>query len=181
MAYVKLFKVLVDSPLGYQSVNQAADNFADIRTQLSVEHGTNEYGASFGLWGVLNGAGFGLKYDLIGRHNLPEIPRSVGYAATYLAAFVVNAFRWAGPGIPYVIRNSAGNYTVPVVGLSSFWAKVSQVGSASVTNLEPQVRPFYPAATNRFTVGLNIITYQLSGAALVATDMDFSIALYGTP
>lgn len=177
MAYRKLYKVVVDSPIGYQTINQMADNAADLRTQMLVEHGDREFFQAFG-------GAVGVDYLALGRHELDEVPRSVGYATTFTQtdSTIGVQYRWAGAGIPFVWKVGTGDYILPVVGLSTFWAKVSQsADDNSVTFLEPRVRPYYATAANGNNAGLRVCTFALDSGDFIPRDMSFGIALYGAP
>lgn len=177
MAYVKLYKVVTDGPIGYQTVNQLADNAADLRTQMLVEHGDHEAGS-----GVLRGAS-AADYNALGKHNLEEVPRTVGYAATYIQTISTLGvqWQWVGPGIPFLWKVGTGDYLLPVVGLSTFWAVVTPVAGTTVTYLSPRVRPFYATSANGNNAGIRINTFALSAGDFVAADMSFGLALYGSP
>lgn len=178
MARVKLYKVVVDSPIGFATINQLADNAAELRTQLAVEHGTLEPGAR---------GGFGrreIDYTALGRHNLTEIPRSVAHAISFTsspAGGTSAMLQWVTAGIAGIWRVGTGDYMLPVIGLPYFWGKASVVSDLSATYLEPQVRPFFPSASNGYNSGLRVSIYALSGGAFSAADASFSLALYGTP
>lgn len=179
MAFVKLFYVIQDSPVGYQTVNQLAANTKDLHDRLETEHGTVEY-----LPGVLQKGGKPVfDFNVLGRHNTEEVPRSVGVAELALApaATIGVSFNWAGPGIGAVWKVGTGDYLIPVVGLSRFRAKVSHRGSSTIMYLPPQVRPFYPSAANGNNVGIRVRFFKLDAGDFVAADNSFSIALYGTP
>lgn len=184
MSFVKLYQVRQDSPISYQFVNQLADNQADLRTQLFVQHGDVEH-----LPGAKKVTGApAFDYHALGRHDLDEIPRSVGAAALYLQSSPSTGvttginLQWTGPGIPSIWKVGDGDYLLPVVGLATWWAKVSILGGTGTTYLEPQVRPFYATAANGGNSGLRVITYMLDSGTgyFVPTDANFSIALYGT-
>ncbi len=170
MAYVKLYKFIGDSRLGYQTVNQLAANVDEMRTAMYVQHGGEEPAAQD-------------AFDRLGHHNITEIPRGVANLITYSTGLLaIDAkFTWTQPAMPSVWRVGIGEYVVRVVGLSEFWGKVSCFGSSGTTYLEPQCRSFYPVATNGFNAGLHIWTYVLSGGDFVANDVPFSIALHGIP
>lgn len=178
MSYVKNYLVVVDGPIGYQTINQIADNAAEMRTQMLVEHGDVEY-----LPGVARKGAPAFDVHQLGRHDLEEIARSVGYALLYAQSVttVGMGMQWTGPGIPSIWKVGTGDYLMPVVGLSSFWATAAPVGGSTVTYLPPQVRPFYASAANGNNSGLRINTYKLDAGDFVAADMSFTIALYGAP
>ena len=184
MAFQKLFYVIQDGTLGYQTVNQMADNQADFRTQMLVQHGSSDPNA-FGRLFKPGGAAVPDYHDL-GRHDMVEIPRSV--AQTYL--FLLNASQvptigagmlWNGSGCPTCWKVDVGQYLLPVVGLSSFWAKASPLVGSSITPLEPQVRPFYASSGNGGNNGLWVSTYQLDAGDFIPADQAFTLALYGKP
>ncbi len=178
MAWSKLYKVIVDGPIGYQTMNQLADNAADIRTQMLAEHGDVEY-----LPGIAKKGAPTVDYHRLGRHDLIEIPRTVAITAlTFISTTQLGVeLKWNGVGIPSVTKLAEGEYELPVLGLSTFWAKVTTQGGSTVTYLEPQVRPFYPSAANGSGAGLRVYTFGLVGGAFVPTDMPFAVALYGEP
>lgn len=177
MAYSKLYKLVQDSQFSYQFANQLADNQQEMHDLQLVEHGDVEY-----LPGILSKGAPAVDYHKLGRHDLEEVPRSIGFAALYLQSFTSVGIQWNlnGPGIPFVIKDDVGSYIIPVVGLRTWWAKVSQLAGSGLTYLEPQVRPFYPSVTNFMNQGIRIYTYALDSGDFVPTDMSFSIALYGT-
>lgn len=174
MAYQQLPLVIVDSPAGYQTFNTLAENAAAVREALLVEHGSVE---SPGSPQVPN-------FARLGRHDIHEIARTVGKTYLYTTSSsggVGAALKWTGVGIPFVIRFAAGQYILPVIGLSNFWGKASPIATASDTVIDPQVRPFTPSATNGNSQGLWVTTYQHNGTAFVAADQEFTFALYGDP
>lgn len=181
MAYEKGYQVVMDSPVGKQTINRELGNQDEIRAQLLVEHGGNEYGISFGAWGILKSPQFGPKYDVIGRHNLPEIPRAIGRVLYTSTPSVSVKFQWTGPGMPSLLRVGAGDYYIATVGLSKIWAVARAMGAVGTRYLEPQVRPFTASSANGFNTGIHVKTLALSGGDFVATDMSFVIALYGQP
>lgn len=177
MAYVKTYKVVPDSAVGFATINSIAANAAELRTQMLIQHGGDE------SWYRTKGAG-PIDYAALGRHNLVEVARSVGYAGTFVQTLTSTgiAMTWTGPGIPLVWKVGTGDYLMPVVGLSRFWATVTPVGGTSVTYLSPQVRPFFATVANGNNAGLRINTFALNGSSVfAAADMSFAIALYGTP
>ncbi len=183
MSFKKLYKVVPDEGLGFQTLNQAADNNAEMRIQMFVEHGDREPGVFRSV-----AAPMGLTrppvlpdYARIGRHDLVEIPRTVSNLSLYLtpSLSVGTQLGWSGVGVDSIWRIGVGEYLAHVVGLSSFWAIPCGLVGASVTSLTPQIRPFYPSASNNNNAGLWISTYALSGGAFVAADSVFTFALYG--
>jgi len=176
MAYVKLWKIVVDSPISFRTVNYMAANSGELRTQMLVQHGGNE------PWYRVKGTG-PIDYNALGKHNLPEIPRAVGFSTLYLQSLLAIgiSMTWTGPSLPLVWKVGTGDYLMPVVGLSKFWAVVTPAGGSTVTYLPPQVRPFFATAANGNNAGLRINTYGLDAGDFVPTDMSFSIAVYGTP
>ncbi len=180
MAYRKLFKVVVDSPLGLQTINQLADNATDLREQLLVQHGGLETTSPLNL----------LR---LGQHNLVEIPRTVGQ--TYLYDIQPSsrgiAMSWTGPGVEGVWRYSTGIYSVNVIGLSNWWLDATALcDDYAATYLKPLVVPVYPTAANPNFNAAFIATYALGDAVttpvgttrdFVLTDMAFSFTLYGEP
>lgn len=182
MAFQKTYKVVQDSPGSFELVNQLADNQADLRTQLFVEHGIEEplpYGKPKGAPAF--------DYHRLGRHDLAEVPRTVAQALLFLQSSSLTGvtsniqFNWTGPGLPFVFKYATGSFLLPVIGLKTWWAKASVLGGAGLTYLEPQVRPFYASQANGNNSGIRIYTYKLVSGDFVLTDASFSIALYGDP
>lgn len=183
MSFVKLYKVTQDSPISYQFANQLADNQSDLRTQLQVQHGDEEY-----IPGIFSIGGPISDFHRLGRHDLDEIPRSSGRTALYIQSSPSTgvtlgiAFTFTGPGIPTIWKIADGDYLLPVVGLGTWWAKVSQYGGSGTNYLEPQVRPFYPSAANGNNSGIRVTTYRFDPGTTFFEPYDsgFSIDLYGT-
>jgi len=177
MSFVKLYQVIVDGPLGYQTVNQLSDNAEEMRTVMYVEHGSHDPSLS-----TVKGSN-AFNYSVLGRHDLDEIPRSVGFALLFQQTLNTTnvAFSWSGVGIPSVWRAGVGGYLLPVLGLSTFWAVASASGDGSSVLLAPQVRPFHATKANGNNAGLRINTYSLASGNFDLADMSFGIALYGTP
>lgn len=187
MAFVKLYKVIQDGPLGYQFVNQLADNSAEMRTQMLVQHGSEDPDFRTKQQGAL-----GFDYHELGRHDRYEIPRSVATSALFYDASSATvpayaSLNLAGPGCPTIWRWGVGLYMIPVVGLSKFWASNPIVFNGSTLSFA-QSRSF--TAANRYVSGalsfgsasgLWISTYALSAGDFIAADMTFSFALYGEP
>lgn len=176
MAYSKLYMLTQDSPPGYQYFNQWADNQADLRELQLAEHGDQEYVAASQ---VPSGSMF--DYHQLGRHDLEEIPRTVGSATLKLGGgySIQVSYDWVGPALPLIWRFDVGVYQLVVLGLTTWWAKVSQRGSSTITYLEPQVRPFYASAANGNNAGLRIYLHKLDAGDFIPADNSFSIALYG--
>lgn len=179
MAFSKLYSVVPDGAIGYQTLNQAADNNAELRTQTFVEHGTREPGTPGGLTRNPSAP----DYARLGRHNLLEIPRTVSQMQLYLlpSLTIQTSLVWTGVGINSVWRWSTGVYLAHVVGLSTFWATAVALAGSSVTYLPPIVRPFYASATNGNNAGLWISTYSLDTGDFVPIDSAITLALYGSP
>ncbi len=179
MAFVKLYKVVQDGAWGYQSANQLADNAADLRTQMFVEHGSFELLLTRGLAGSVAAP----RYDDLGHHNLREIPRTVAQTVVLqqFSGILSSGLAWSGPGLSGCYWISTGVYFLPVVGLSSFWGKAVSLVASSVTPLEPQVRALFPPATNGLGPGLQVSLFKLAFGDFVPDDQPFTIALYGSP
>ncbi len=186
MSYLKLYKVTQDGAVGYQTVNQLADNAADLRTQLAVEHGTVDPS----IFHPKVAGGFGnrpplIDYHGLGKHDLQEIPRGVAQTLVFsqFAGFGTfsTGLAWTGPGISSVQWISTGVYFLPIIGLSSFWAKVTPLVAVGVTALEPQVRQLYSSTIYGPVNGLQVSLFKLDAGDFIPDDQAFTIALYGTP
>lgn len=186
MAFKKLYRVVQDSPLGYQTVNQMADNHADLRTQLLVQHGYSDPDGFAGIGKVIGGTPPAPPdFHLLGRHDLTEIPRGVAQTLVFsqFAGFGTfsSGLAWTGPGISSVQWISTGIYFLPVVGLSEFWAKVTPLTAVGVTPLEPQVRQMFASTLSGPLTGLRVVLFKLSAGDFVPDDQAFTIDLYGNP
>lgn len=178
MSFVKLYKVLQDGRIGYQTLNQAADNHAETRTQMYVEHGSNE-----GLLGPKSfGAPSTTDFHAIGRHDLDEIPRAVGSVAMGLQpnGTLFPILQWRGQPIGTLTRVSTGLYWITITGLSSFWATVICSATAGDTYIVQQ-RPESPSAANGGQSGLWVSIFRLSAGDFVPVDAGFTMAVYGSP
>lgn len=173
---MKLYSVVPDGAIGFQTLNQAALNNVEMKMQMAVGHGTHEFG-------LVRRPG-NIDFHRLGRHDLTEVPRSVAQTAAFSAfagfGFGSNGLAWGTPGIAAVYWISTGVYFVAVNGLASFWGKVTPLVASGVVALEPQVRAVSPA-NSALGTGLQVSLFVLSGGAFVATDMAFTIELYGTP
>lgn len=176
MAYVKNYLLTQDSPPGFQYFNQWADNQADLRALHLEEHGDTEYNP-----GVLVKNAPAFDYHQLGRHDLDEIPRTVAAATLKLTSgySIDVSYDWTGPALPLIWRVDVGFYILAVLGLKTWWAKVSQRGSGTITYLEPQVRPFYPGGAFGNNQGLMLFFHKLDAGDFIPADNSFSIALYG--
>ncbi len=186
MAFVKLYRVVEDSPLGYQTVNQMADNQADLRTQLLVQHGYSDPNGFTGIGKVIGGTvAAPPDFHLLGRHDLTEVPRGVAQTLVFsqFAGFGTfsTGLAWTGPGISSVQWVSTGVYFLPVVGLATFWAKVTPLVAVGVTALEPQVRQMFTSTLGGPITGLQVSLFKLDAGDFIPDDQAFTIALYGTP
>lgn len=170
MSFVRLYKILADSPVGFQTFNQAGSNLDEMRTQMFVGHGENELGYGQSL----------VDYSRLGRHDLKEVARTVGNAVLTTTAFLAPdvGIGWTGVGIPSAFRIAAGDIYMPVIGLAQWFVDgVTLVGTG--TYLPPQFRSFYAGSANGSFSGLSVRTYALNAGTFVATDVAFSFALYG--
>jgi hypothetical protein len=176
VAFVKLYKIVQDSPVSYQYANQLSDNQQALKDLMAVEHGTVEYQP--GAKGVAGAPA--LDYHRLGRHDLAEIPRTVGAATLSLLNLTTIGIAptWMGAGISTVFKVDIGVYLIPIVGLTSWWAVVTPAAGSTVTYLH-QVRPFYASTANGNNAGLRVYFYRLDSTDFVPVDASFSIALYG--
>ncbi len=184
MSYVKLYKVVTDGPIGYQTFNQAALNNDEMRTQMRVEHGSEDPLTSFHP-PTFNGGNisYGPNYHRLGRHDVTNIPRTVAAAPLVLNPnySLDITLGWTGDGISSITRNSVGFYTLTVVGLSTFWGVASCLAGQSLTNLPPVVRSFQASSATGGKSGLWVTIYSLDSGDFVPADCSFWLALYGTP
>ena len=175
MSHQKLFKVIQDSPLGYQTLNQLHDNLADIRTQMRVEHGGSE------VWFHARGTIAPPPEDRLGHHSMVEVPKSV--AQSYLipnfnALTLTPAWLWNGQGISSIWKVSVGQYLLSVRGYSRFWGFVTPLAGSSLTYFANS-RPFYPSSANGSNSGIWLYLYSLVGGDLVEVDSSFAVTLHG--
>lgn len=177
--FERLYKVITDSPVGYQTINQFAENQQELKDRLAAEHGT----AGFEKLPLLQRGGppVGFDYKGLGRHNAQEIARTVGAVQLTLSptATIGVQLAWAGPGIPLVWKIGTGDYLLPVVGVTNFWAHVPPFGSATIVYLPPQVRPFFPSAANGNNTGIRVRCFKLDAGDFVPADSAFFLTLYG--
>lgn len=180
MTFRKLYLVDVDGAVGFQTVNQMADNAADLRTQMFVQHGSVERIER-------RGGGDTPSFDLLGHHNIVDIPRSVAQSTLSLLSAgqtvtIGSHLLWSGPSCPSLLKVDVGQYLLPVLGLGKFWAVGGVTGAGStLVALPPQIRFFSSSSGGLTSVGLWVSTYQLSAGDFVPADLPFSFALHGTP
>lgn len=181
MAFVKLYTVVQDSPVGYASVNQLAANAAEMRTQMFIEHGSRDPASFLSK----SGGPIAFNYDELGHHNLTEIPRGVAKTLVFsqFAGFGTfsSGLAWTGPGIPNCYWVSTGVYFLPVVGLATFWGKATALTDSTDTVLEPQCRSLMPSITTGLGAGLQVSLLKLDSGDFIPADFPFTLALYGTP
>lgn len=183
MAYVKLPKLVQDSPIGFQTVNQLADNMAAMKTLMEAEHGTFEPSIFPPLNPNRTGradlfATVAFDFNQLGLHNLAEVPRSVVSASVYVPGASDDAtlrLSLTGPAIGFINRWSTGVYTFAINGLTNYWAIATPSGSGANARLA-LCRPNY-AGQNSFN-SLVVNTYVLN-VTTVLTDYNFWLAVYG--
>lgn len=173
MAYVKLPMCNEDYAIGYQTINQARDNQDAVFGALDAEH--------VGSTGVL----------AIGSHRAEKIPKAIaqifGTAANVTSFGGVPSVAWYGSYSPCLLapdRISTGIYVVPVRNLSTYWGEViPQVTSQTPIPLIKCRSVFGTPSTvygSNAGPALVITCYEMGTGALVATDFDFTLTVYGS-
>jgi hypothetical protein len=175
VAYSKLYKVIQDHALGYQSVNQYADNEQAIHDDLLVEHGS----------GISNSYGPGEWWDQFGRHDSDYIPRFCATVIRLQYKFEASddgfgaAFQLVSgnKAIASVIRDSAGRYfftTNPIWELS--WVDAAPINHS--TNARMALSRL-TSPTDGEPAGFGITLLEQSGGTWAPTDFEFSVSLWG--
>lgn len=176
MAWSKLYKVAQDSPVGYSSVNQAGDNNQEHHDKMLVEHGAEDVP----LFRFGQPPAQGINWHTIGKHDAYEAARTVGNVT--LTAFAgstqLAGLGWTGPGVPWMVRVSAGIYLFPVLGLQA-WRVVPTVVQTNSSTWLAVARTVYPSATAAIS-GVWIRTLMLDSGTFIEGDTPFTFALYGS-
>lgn len=175
MAYSKQPKTIQDFGLGYQSVNQAADNEQALRDAYATEHFESDVITGFGLSAI----------PTMGHHDHVLIPRAIGVvkAATIGGASVITWFDLLstdGGHVQQLIRLTAGVYLIPLAGVdaSDTYVEVTPAGSSGVVR----------AVNSRFAsqvqgapfTGVQVLLYERdsSSGAMELADFEFTLALF---
>lgn len=171
--YAKLPLMAQDYPLGYQTVNQAADNIEAVRAAFAAEHLLGFGGGIPTLPPPPGGA-----YST-GHHNVATIVRSLVTCTPLTVAPGVIGLqanksypRWT----PYVTRYGVGTVFISVAGLVGFYGVPMVRDNGTNPNL---IQTVSRATTNSQAGGVLCTTFSLSAGAFVLTDFPFSIFVYG--
>lgn len=172
MAYSKLIYCNSDHILGFQTVNQARDNLDSVFSAMDVEHVALD---------IING------YRALGQHDSELIPKDVikiqGASAIFGSFQPTNLLTIeSGQYIFRGFRAAAGQYFLPLEGLSTYWGEAV----ASVTSATP--KPLLICRSN-FTSstaasqgpGIYVACYEMGTGAMVLTDFDLTLTVYGVP
>lgn len=166
MSYVKLPYANENYVLGYQTINQSRDNLDAIHDGLLAEHSEAN--------------------RRVGQHDTQKIPRDIVqvYGLTSLSPFIptqlnVSGARYVSAG--GAVRAGIGQYFIPILGLSEFWGQPAPRVTSSSSIPLIVARSYYPTAlaAQGLGMGITITCYEMSSGALVATDFDFTLAVYG--
>jgi len=171
MAYSKLPKVIQDTGLGYQSINQANDNNAQLREAYAEGHGPFAGGGVSSIW------------SKPGQHDNLLICRTVIriYQATYVITPEPMVLA-AGPGMPAVggwILGGGGRYSISVA-LDNLKAIITAEQPDSSAVRIPRWNYTVPA-TGVQTRGLDIWLWEESAGEFSLAAYDFEVLLWGTP
>lgn len=159
MSYVKLPLVCEDHAVGYQSVNQLADNAAALRDAYGLAHGLLEPppGLDSNPW------------SRAGRHNTIEVARTVA-RVRYSTAGVVT-IDVQGSGIRSLAKSGTGQWQVELVsGIGDWRAALTPEGTSTTV----RGHTVYDSGT-----ALLVTTWELGGGTFAPTDFDFSLVVWG--
>ncbi len=173
MAFTKLYKVIQDHALGYQSINTAADNDLAIYEDFNEEHGSGLSAST--SW-----------FQRLGRHNAPTIPRAVAnvQVRTSAVGVVVPVMSAVSQSeiILSVRRESTGVYFFPApFEWVDMWVEVTPSGLNSTTR---QAHGHYMEPTEGIFVaspqeaGLLVYLFEKDGS-WAAADYDFTVCVFG--
>lgn len=164
--YVKLPFTNYDYVLGYQTINQAIDNLTAVNDALNAQHFVN-------------------AQDAFARHDIVKTARDVVviYGTSTNSTFFNPSNSVpieSGPHIPNAFRGSvAGQYFVPVIGLASFNGEAIAICTSGTPKPLIVCRPDY-SNTYGQGPGLFITCYEMGTGAMVPTDFDLTLSVYGT-
>lgn len=166
MSYVKLPFANENYVLGYQTINQSRDNLDAVHDGFIAEHTDAN--------------------RRVGQHDTQNIPRDIVqvYGLTSLSLFIptqinVSGGRYVSAG--GAVRAGVGQYFIPILGLSEFWGQPAAKVTSSASIPLIVARSYYPTAlpAQGLGQGITITCYEMSSGALVATNFDFTLAVYG--
>lgn len=187
MAYVKLYKAQSDTPIGYQTINQAKDNLDALRDAIAAEHAVGVQGGP-GRHNFNGASGGAITSKIsplkgLGKHDDPRIMRAAAYVNWAQSASGGNYtpyLSWVTPQcLSGVTRVATGLCFFPVTGLAQFWATVT-VG-VNVSGAFWQVRSVYPTTTQPQTPGIYVTLRRVTGGVPTPLDnVPFSLHVYGS-
>jgi len=175
MSYAKLPKGTTDYSAGFQSVNQLADNFAQVLTMVTGEHGERE--PTISPFGVLT---FPRSIEALGHHSTPKVPRAVVRVTPVTSSFTVTGVGGivAQPVVRSVARISTGVYFIALADLVDFYAVCTPEGTSSTAMRLVTPRSGFGGAGG--WVGVLAECYQDTGTDIALADFAFSAHIYGT-
>jgi hypothetical protein len=190
MTFVKLPTVCQDYGLGYQSVNQLADNMDAVRELYAAKHGSIIPFVPVGIAGhggpagALNGA---QAWEIYGRHNDLKIPRAVARVDVFIGlgggSFVSGVFptlQVASSLIQGYVRSGVGEYVIRISGnIPVAFGPVACQQSSSGPTRFARTRFALQGDTAAYT-GIYISLFDLSAGDFIAADYGFSLPIYAT-
>lgn len=163
MSYVKLPQVCEDYGLGYQDVNQAADNCEALLALYDAKHGALE---------PPTGGTDPSPWTRVGKHDDFYVARTcLRVSMTQAGSVVTLTVEATGRGVLGVSRIGTGQYVIDLVGGVGLWRGFVQVEDFGVTTHH---------TTYQYQNQLYLTVWELSGTAFVAADFDFQVWVWGT-
>lgn len=161
MSYVKLPQVCEDYGLGYQDVNQAADNCEALFALYDANHGTEEPPPGYDP----------NPWHHAGKHDHITIARTcLRVSMTQVGSVVTVAVEASGRGVLGVTRIGAGQYVIDLAAAVGEWRGFVQVEEFGVTTHH---------TTYQYLQQLYITVWELTGTAFVAADFNFQVWVWG--
>ena len=169
MSYLKLFKVTQDTPVGYQTVNQACANNTAMLELYDAQHGAGIGGFSTSQY--VN------PFGTIGRHDDVRIARSVLYAYvdTSLPTPILVP-RVAGPifGSFVYTRLGPGQWRIYVAS-SQLVGAAAMMKATAVVDYKATCYISYDPATGP---GITVTTWAVDSGSWTPLDLDFSLSVW---
>ena len=169
MSYLKLFKVTQDTPVGYQTVNQACANATALLDLYDAQHGA-------GIGGY-NTSQYVSPLQAIGRHDDVRIARSVMhvFVDTSLPTPALTA-RVSGPifGTFVYVRLGPGQWRIFIASAHLVGA-TAMMKATSVGDYKATCYVSYDPATGP---GITVTTWAVDGGSWTPLDLDFSLAVW---
>ena len=169
MSYLKLFKVTQDTPVGYQTVNQACANNTAMLELYDAQHGA-------GIGGYNTGQ-FVNPIESIGRHDDVRIARSVLYAYvdTSLPTPILVP-RVAGPIFgSFVFRRLAPGQWRIWVGVPYLVGATAMMKATATADYKATCYVSYDASTGP---AITVTTWGVDGGSWTPLDLDFSLSVW---